>query len=127
MYILCLLGSEFHDYFFLPGEPQWVKISGPDEVVAGVSALYECSAICSHTCYYTWNVKGQSFPGSKFTLTENGVDNFISLTCTVTDEDHKHFASKIRLVTVRSMIILQPRASRLSLNTLKLDQHISYM
>ncbi|KAK2855121.1 hypothetical protein Q7C36_006990 [Tachysurus vachellii] len=89
-------------------KPQMVRISGPDEVVAGVSTIYECSAFCSRTCYYTWNVKEQSFPGSKLTLTENGVDNFISITCTVTDEDNKHFVSEVRSVTVINPISVKP-------------------
>lgn len=117
VYSLFIRFSVPRPFFIFLGKPQWVKISGPDEVVAGVSALYECSAICSRTCYYTWNVKGQSFPGSKFTLIENGVDTSISLACTVTDEDHKHFVSEIRSVTVISMFILQQREFELSLKT----------
>ncbi|MCI4374685.1 hypothetical protein PGIGA_G00009200 [Pangasianodon gigas] len=108
MYINLLLTITGLAQVVTASKPQWVKLSGPDEVIAGVSALYECSAVCSRTCYYTWNLKGQSFPGSKFTLTENGVDKFISLTCTVTDEDHKYFVSKITSVTVINPISVKP-------------------
>ncbi|XP_053481190.1 hemicentin-2 isoform X2 [Ictalurus furcatus] len=116
MYINLLLTITGLVQVVTASKPQWVKISGPDEVVAGVSALYECSAICSRTCYYTWNVKGQSFPGSKFTLTENGVDTFISLACTVTDEDHKHFVSEIRSVTVINPVSVKPSTNQSVLN-----------
>ncbi|XP_076847364.1 cell adhesion molecule CEACAM1-like isoform X2 [Brachyhypopomus gauderio] len=51
-----------------------VEISGPDEVVAGVSALYQCSAVCRPSCIYTWTVEGQSIAGSTFTLTANGMN-----------------------------------------------------
>ncbi|XP_058252128.1 hemicentin-1-like [Hemibagrus wyckioides] len=98
------------------GTPHGVTISGPTEVVAGVSTIYECSAFCSRTCYYTWSVKEQSFAGSRLTLTENGVDNFISLTCTVTDEDHKHFVSEIILVTVINPISVKPSTNQSVLN-----------
>ncbi|TSZ83248.1 Hemicentin-1 [Bagarius yarrelli] len=94
------------------GKPTHVMLSGPDEVVAGVGTIYKCSAICSRTCYYTWNVKDQSFPGSKFILTENGVDKFISLTCTVTDEAHKHFVSETRSVTVINPVSVKPSANQ---------------
>ncbi|KAF4088390.1 hypothetical protein AMELA_G00082420 [Ameiurus melas] len=116
MYINVLLTIAGLVQVVTASKPQLVKISGPDEVVAGVSALYECSAICSRTCYYTWNVKDKSFPGSKFTLTENGVDKFISLACTVTDEDHKHFVSEIRSVTVINPVSVKPSTNQSVLN-----------
>ncbi|KAK3571900.1 hypothetical protein QTP86_020544 [Hemibagrus guttatus] len=94
------------------GTPQRVTISGPAEVVAGVSTIYECSAFCTTTCYYTWNVKEQSFAGSKLTLNENGVDNFISITCTVTDKDHNHFVSEVISVTVINPISVKPSTNQ---------------
>ncbi|KAF7708272.1 carcinoembryonic antigen-related cell adhesion molecule 20-like [Silurus meridionalis] len=97
-------------------KPQFVQILGPKEVVAGVSAFYECTAVCSHKCNYTWNVKDQTFPGREFTLTENGVDRFVTLQCTVSDEDRKYFVSDVRSVTVINPISVKPSADQSVLN-----------
>ncbi|KAI4892900.1 hypothetical protein NFI96_018114 [Prochilodus magdalenae] len=88
--------------------PQMVKISGPLEAVAGVAALYECSARCTGRCSYSWDVDGRSVNGNTFTLVADGVNSFVSVQCTVADEERKHFVSEVVSVTVINPISVKP-------------------
>ncbi|XP_062373899.1 carcinoembryonic antigen-related cell adhesion molecule 5-like [Sardina pilchardus] len=49
--------------------PKNVIISGPNSVQVGVKATFECSAVCSPSCVYTWEVYGRTLSGSTVDLT----------------------------------------------------------
>lgn len=96
--------------------PQQVRISGADEVIAGVSSVYECSAVCTGVCKYTWEVNDQSVSGRTFTLTANGVSTSVTLMCTVTDADRKYFVSDVKSVTVINPFSVKPSPDQPLLN-----------
>ncbi|XP_036450935.1 hemicentin-2-like [Colossoma macropomum] len=100
----------------IAGKPQKVKISGPEEVIAGVDALYECSALCTGLCHYSWIVGGQTVDGSTFTLTTNGENTVVSLTCLVSDEKQMNFESTVISVTVINPISVRPSKDQPVLN-----------
>ncbi|XP_062373672.1 carcinoembryonic antigen-related cell adhesion molecule 20-like isoform X2 [Sardina pilchardus] len=49
--------------------PKNITISGPNSVQVGVKATFECSAVCTPPCFYTWEVYGKTLHGSNFDLT----------------------------------------------------------
>ncbi|KAL6489492.1 hypothetical protein MHYP_G00032330 [Metynnis hypsauchen] len=100
----------------IAGKPQKVQISGPEEVVAGVDALYECSALCTGLCHYSWLVEGRTVDGSTFTLTADGGNTVVSVACTVSDEERKNFESKVISVTVINPISVRPSKDQPVLN-----------
>ncbi|KAG5267318.1 hypothetical protein AALO_G00220410 [Alosa alosa] len=53
----------------LIGGPKNVTITGPNSVQVGVKATFECSAVCTPSCVYTWEVYGRTIHGSKVDLT----------------------------------------------------------
>lgn len=51
--------------------PSNVTISGPDALEVGVKASFKCTAHCSPSCSYTWNVYGRTMQGSVVDITVN--------------------------------------------------------
>ncbi|KAG5276925.1 hypothetical protein AALO_G00111440 [Alosa alosa] len=49
--------------------PKTVTITGPSSVQVGVTATFECSAVCTTFCFYTWEIYGKTLHGSKVDLT----------------------------------------------------------
>ncbi|XP_066540139.1 carcinoembryonic antigen-related cell adhesion molecule 5-like [Hoplias malabaricus] len=101
---------------FTAGIPSMVEISGPKEVIAGVSSVFECSAVCSGTCVYTWEVDGHSGSGSRFTVLANGISTYISVTCTVKEPKGQNPFTKVISVKVINPISVNPSRDQPLLN-----------
>lgn len=67
---------------FLAGGPKNLTISGPNSVQVGVKATFECSAVCTPACVYTWDVYGRTLHGSTIDFTISRYVATETLTCT---------------------------------------------
>ncbi|XP_062406678.1 hemicentin-1-like [Sardina pilchardus] len=75
--------------------PKTVTITGPSSVQVGVKATFECSAVCTPSCFYTWEVYGKTLHGSKVDLT---VSKYVA-TETIVCKAENTFTEKIATAT----------------------------
>ncbi|KAL2102287.1 hypothetical protein ACEWY4_001455 [Coilia grayii] len=66
----------------LIGGPKDVTISGPKSVRVGQKSTFECSAVCTPPCVYTWDAYGRTLHGNKVELTVSHYVATETLACT---------------------------------------------
>ncbi|KAL2102936.1 hypothetical protein ACEWY4_002104 [Coilia grayii] len=65
----------------LIGGPKDVTISGPKSVQVGQKSTFQCSAVCTPPCVYSWQAYGITLHGSKVELTISHYVATETLTC----------------------------------------------
>ncbi len=98
---------------FSPADgPKNVVISGPDSLEVGITASFSCSAECTPSCSFTWNLYGKTMTGGTVDITVNRYISTEFISCQAENTFTKE------MVTVNETLSVSGRLLVGGLNTL---------
>lgn len=93
--------------FFHPDGPHFTAIRGPSVIMAGVPAIFICSADCTPGCVFTWRVDRHEVISPAVQLTASGHQELLKLECTAVHPVTMNSEKTSKIITIDSEYLVK--------------------